>query len=301
VHGPAQRVPQPLYYKRYATTGITTAAQRWADLTLDALIAAWNSHRTRLMDMIDEVAEVPPVQRHLFKAAAEAALLNRLIQAVKVKRTPTAVREAMQQHIERSNSAISHHLRNSNAGSLAAKIDSMRLVANALWAIWHGDWGDALKLSTEAEARDPENVHALFARVRILFRLQRHREALESALTVLSIAPHRRGLAEFLGTISEAMMAEARDDSVTAPAKARAITSRDRDLASALEARDAEIRRHEQEIDALKAEICRHEQEARALRASTSWRITAPLRTVRLAISRLVHKAERGMNFLRSE
>ena len=212
VQGPAQRVPKPLYYKRYVASGTTTATQRWGDLALDDLIAAWNGHRTRMLGMIREITEAAHAQRNLLEAAAEAALLSRLIQAVRVDRIPAAVRDAMRDHIERGNSAVSDHLRWAGATSpLTARIESVRLMANALWAIWEDDREEALRLSTEATVRDPENAEALFARARVLAGSRRHGEALEAALAVLSITPHRRGLVELLQSISNAMTAEAGD------------------------------------------------------------------------------------------
>jgi len=207
-------------------SGTTTATQRWGDLALDDLIAAWNGHRTRMLGMIREITEADHAQRNLLEAAAEAALLSRLIQAVRVDRIPAAVRDAMRDHIERGNSAVSDHLRRAGATSpLTARIESVRLMANALWAIWEDDREEALRLSTEATVSDPENAEALFARARVLAGSRRHGEALEAALAVLSITPHRRGLVELLRSISNAMTAEAGDHAAppaTPPAPAPA-------------------------------------------------------------------------------
>lgn len=213
VHGPARRVPRPLYYKRYSAAGITTASQRWADLKLDELIAAWTGHRMRMLGLLEELVEVDQAQRRLFTAGAEAALLSRLVQAVRVGRVPADVQGVMQNHIGRANSKISYHLRRSGTrGPLIAKIESMRMMANALWAIWHEDWAEGLALSSEAAAQDPENVEAIFTCARMLIRLRRHQEALDSALAVLSLTPHKRGLPEILRSISNAMMLEAGKD-----------------------------------------------------------------------------------------
>ena len=206
IQAPAHRVPRPLFYKRAPPGGGTgTAIKRWRDLSLEGLTAAWNAHRLRMLEMIDEISEADLAQRHLVQAAAEAALLHRFIQAVLLNWTPEQAREVMEDVIAAANSAIGGHLLAAGGGAFAAKIESRRIVANAHWAIWQSDCERGLALLAEAEARDPENTDALFARARTLVRMGRFTEALQPAMTVFSALPARQGLADLLRMISKGM------------------------------------------------------------------------------------------------
>jgi len=158
------------------------------------------------------VSENAAERRHLFDAATEAALLSRLIQAVRVGRTPADVHKACQEHIDRINSSISRHLQMAGGSSLAARIDTVRVLANTLWAVWQEDWETALQLSTKAATCDEVNAEALLLHSRILVRLKRHKEALDPALAVLAMSPHKRGLSEVLMAISKTMMIEVRSN-----------------------------------------------------------------------------------------
>jgi hypothetical protein len=251
------------------------------------LIAAWNRHRDRIISMIHEITEASPAQMHLFEAAAEAVLLYRLIQAASVNRAPAAVREPVQAHIDRANLLISDHLRNSNATDyLLPKIDVVRRTANARWASWHKDWKEALRLSTEAVANDPGNIEALFTRARMLIRLKRHKEALEPTLSVVSVAPHKERLVELMKTISDAAFAEEPVNRSTSNREVAELKARIDLLVKTAVATENVLARKAAELALTSAALAQKHEEITDLAhridqitSSTSWRITAPLRS----------------------
>jgi GT2 family glycosyltransferase len=285
--GPLRHVPRPYYYKRHSAVGTTTATQRWGCLTLDTLITAWNDHRTRMLAMVHEIGDAGPAQMHLLEAAAEAALLYRLIQAASVNREPAAVRETVQTHIDRANSLISDHLRYADTIKfLPAKIDAVRMMANARWAIWHKDWKEALRLSTEATSNDPGNVEALFTRARVLIRLKQHKEALEPLLSVMSLAPHKERLVELMRTISNGALAEKPANDSNSDREISALKAKIDKLVEMAAATQNELARKDAELASTSEALAQKHKTLTDLAhridqmtSSTSWRVTAPLRS----------------------
>lgn len=79
LHGPAIRVPRRLYFKRIWPAGVLTASRaRVVGQSPEALRAAWERHREKMLSMVAEAMPEDAPQLWLVEAAAEAAMLGRL-------------------------------------------------------------------------------------------------------------------------------------------------------------------------------------------------------------------------------
>ncbi len=78
LHGPAVRVPRPLYFKRLHPPRVTTASRsRVSDISREELYRAWRGHRSRMIAALDRSRGRVETATDVVRLAAHSAMLRR--------------------------------------------------------------------------------------------------------------------------------------------------------------------------------------------------------------------------------